>query len=150
VVSFVYQSAKDFLVRQARSDIFPNAIDQAYHDVYTRSLTLMIKTLRRDIYELEDLGTYIDKANPLHSSDPLAATRYSCIYWIEHLQKSMTIGDKNIFGKSGMVDKFLRGYYLYWLEASSLCRSMAEAQVSISKLGTLLQNEVCSLLLSVG
>jgi hypothetical protein len=110
----------------------------------------MMKTLRRDIYELEDPGTYIDHANPPHSSDPLAATRYSCIYWIEHLQESTTIRDKNILGNGGMLDNFLRGYYLYWLEASSLSRSMAEAQVSMSKLETLLQNEVCSLLLSVG
>jgi hypothetical protein len=150
VISFVHQSAKDFLVRKAHSDIFPNAIGQVHHDVCTRSLTLMMKTLRRDIYELEDPGTYIDHANPPHSSDPLAATRYSCIYWIEHLQESTTIRDKNILGNGGMLDNFLRGYYLYWLEASSLSRSMAEAQVSMSKLETLLQNEVCSLLLSVG
>jgi hypothetical protein len=150
VISFVHQSAKDFLVRKAHSDIFPNAIGQVHHDVCTRSLSLMMKTLRRDIYELQDPGTYIDQANPPHSSDPLAVASYSCVYWIEHLQESMTITDKNILRNGGMVDKFLRGYYLYWLEASSLSRSMAEAQVSMSKLEALLQNEVCSLLLSVG
>jgi hypothetical protein len=150
VISFVHQSAKDFLVQQARSHIFPNAIGQAHHDVCTRSLTLLMKTLRRDIYELKDPGTYIDEANPPHSSDPLAAARYSCIHWIEHLQESMTTKDEKVLRNGGIVDKFLRGYYLYWLEASSLCRSMAEAQVSISKLETLLQTEVCSLLLSVG
>lgn len=150
VISFVHQSAKDFLVRKAHSDIFPNAIGQVHRDVCTRSLTLMMKTLRRDIYELEDPGTYIDQADPPHSPDPLAATRYSCVYWIEHLQESITTRDANILRNGGAVDKFLRGYYLYWLEASSLSRSMAEAQVSMSKLETLLQNEVCSLLLSVG
>ena len=149
-ISFVHQSAKDFLVHQACSDIFQNAIGHVHHDVCTRSLTLMMKTLRRDIYELEDPGIYIDEVNPPHSSDPLAATRYSCVYWIEHLQESMTIVDKNILRNGGMLDNFLRGYYLYWLEASSLSRSMAEAQVSMSKLETLLQNEVRSLLLSVG
>lgn len=150
VISFVHQSAKDFLVRKAHSDIFPNAIGQVHHEVCTRSLTLMMKTLRRDIYELEDLGTYIDQANPPHSSDILAAVRYSCVYWIEHLQEAMTTKDKNILRNGGMLDNFLRGYYLYWLEASSLSRSIAEAQLSMSKLETLLQNEVCPLLLRVG
>jgi hypothetical protein len=146
VISFVHQSAKDFLVREAHSDIFPNAIGQVHHDVCTRSLTLMMKTLRRDIYGVEDPGTHIDEANPPHCSDPLAATRYSCVYWIEHLQECMATRDKDIFRNGGMIDKFLCGYYLYWLEASSLSRSMAEAQVSMTKLETLLQIEVCSLL----
>ncbi|KAI6789075.1 hypothetical protein KC361_g8710 [Hortaea werneckii] len=144
VVSFVHQSAKDFLVLQARSDIFPNAIGQVHYDVCTRSLSLMMETLRRDIYELEDPGTYIDEANPPHSFDPLAAIHYSCVYWFEHLQESTTSSDKDILRNGGMLDSFLRGYYLYWLEASSLSRSMAEAQVSMSKLETLLQNEASS------
>lgn len=149
VISFVHQSAKDFLVRQARSDIYPNAIGQVHHDVCTRSLSLLMKTLRRDIYELKNPGLHIDEVNTPHSSDPLAAAQYSCVYWVEHLQESMTIRDKNILRDNGLVDKFLRKYYLYWLEASSLSRGMAEAQVSMSKLETLLQNEVCSLLPSV-
>lgn len=150
VISFVHQSAKDFLIRQARSDIFPNAISQVHYDVCTRSLSLMMRTLRRDIYGLEDPGKHIDEANPPHSFDPLAATHYSCVYWFDHLQESTTFSDKDILRNGGILDSFLRGYYLYWLEASSLSRSMTEAQVSMSKLETLLQNEVCSLLLRVG
>jgi hypothetical protein len=73
----------------------------------------MMRILRRDIHELEDPGTYIDEANPPHSSDPLAATRYSCVYWTEYLQESMTFRDKNILRNGSMLDNFLRGYYLY-------------------------------------
>jgi hypothetical protein len=148
VITFVHQSAKDFLVQQACSDIYPNAVGHVHYDVCTRSLSLLMKTMRRDILELGDPGSRIDEANPPHSSDPLAAIRYSCVYWVEHLQESMTIMDRKILHNGGMVDKFLRGYYLYWLETSSLIRSMAEAQVSMSRLQTLLRNEVRPLLLS--
>jgi hypothetical protein len=143
VISFVHQSAKDFLVQQAPGDIYPNAISLVHHDVCVRSLSLLMKTLRRDIYELEDPARSIDEVHPPHSSDPLAAVRYSCVYWVEHLQESMTVRDQKILHNGGMVDKFLRGYYLYWLEASSLSRSMAEAQSSMSILETLLRSEVC-------
>lgn len=143
VVSFVHQSAKDFLVQQARSDIYPSEISQVHHDVCTRSLTLLMTTLRRDIYGLESPGIHIDEVNPPHSSDPLATARYSCVYWIEHLEESIPTRSKDILRNGGMVDKFFRSHYLYWLEASSLNRSMAQAQVSMSKLDVLLRNEVC-------
>jgi hypothetical protein len=86
IISFVHQSAKDFLFQQARSENVPNPIGLVHHNVCTRSLTLLMKTLRRDIYELGDPGSSIDEVNPPHSSDPLIAIRYSCVYWIEHLQ----------------------------------------------------------------
>lgn len=66
------------------------------------------------------------------------------------MAKISNLLENNILRNGGIVDIFLRGYYLYWLEASSLSRSMAEAQVSMSRLKALLQKEVCSLFLSVG
>jgi hypothetical protein len=143
IISFVHQSAKDFLFQQARSENVSNPIGRVHHNVCTRSLSLLMTTLHRDIYELEDPGSHIDEVNPPHHSDPLAAIRYSCVYWVEHLQESTTTRDKPIFHTGGMVDKFLHGYYLYWLEASSLCRSMSNAQTSMSKLEGLLRKQVC-------
>ncbi|KAF2804816.1 NACHT-domain-containing protein [Mytilinidion resinicola] len=49
-ISFVHQSAKDFLVEKASNEIYPSRIECIHHDVFSRSLQVMSKKLRRDIY----------------------------------------------------------------------------------------------------
>jgi len=44
----------------------------------------MSRTLQRDIYSLGALGYPAEQVKP-PDLDLLAASRYSCIYWIDHL-----------------------------------------------------------------
>ncbi|KAL2194676.1 NACHT domain-containing protein, partial [Corynascus similis CBS 632.67] len=60
-ISFVHQSAKDFLLKQAHDEIFPSGIEDIHYTVFSRSLQAMQKTLRRDIYKLGAPGFSIDK-----------------------------------------------------------------------------------------
>ncbi|RYP70100.1 hypothetical protein DL769_005077 [Monosporascus sp. CRB-8-3] len=120
-IYFVHQSVKDFLFTNAFDGIFPSGREEAHYVIFSRSLQVMSRTLRRDMYGLRALGYPIERVNQ-PDRDPLAASRYSV-----ELQDG------------GSVDSFIRRKYLYWLEALSLCRSMSEGVLSMTKLEALIQ-----------
>ncbi|KAF1362637.1 WD40 repeat-like protein [Lizonia empirigonia] len=83
-VYFVHQSAKDFLITEATQGVFPAGQDVTHQAIFARSLKIMSKTLRRDMYGLKALGTSIEDIE-VPERDPLAALRYSCVHWVDHL-----------------------------------------------------------------
>ena len=140
-IYFVHQSAKDYLLTNAFNEIFPSGREEAHYVIFSRSLQVMSRTLRRDIYSLRVLGYPIEQVE-VPDLDPLAASRYSCIHWVDHLydwnanpRSNHTVDLQD----GGVVDAFVRKKYLYWLEALSLCRSMSEGVLSIVKLEALIQ-----------
>lgn len=78
-VYFVHQSAKDFLVTKASKNVFPNGAECIHQDIFQKSLTVLQKTLRRDMYNLQAPGYPIEDVKP-PILDPLATSRYLCIY----------------------------------------------------------------------
>lgn len=141
-ISLVHQSATDFLLQEVSSEkfsVFPQGVEAKHHEIFSRSLQIIFKTLRRDIYNIKHPGFPIEQVRQ-PNPDPLAIARYSCVYWVDHLQ------DCN-FGKSanqdlhegGAVDNFLRQKYLCWIEALSLLRKISEGIAAIAKLDSLLQ-----------
>lgn len=140
-VYFVHQSAQDFLLAKASNKIFPRGIEASHRVIFSKSLATLSNTLHRDLYNLGALGTPIDDVE-LPTPDPLASSRYSCIYWIDHLCASKSTSqprnaeDLQIIR---VVDEFVRGKYLYWLEGLSLCKSIAKGAVSMSRLCSLIQ-----------
>ncbi|KAL2198599.1 hypothetical protein P885DRAFT_32988, partial [Corynascus similis CBS 632.67] len=138
-ISFVHQSAKDFLLKQARAEIFTSGIEDIHYTIFLRSLRAMQVTLRRDIYNLGASGCSIEEVT-LPNPDPLAAIRYSCVYWVDHLRDCDP--SKNAtedLQDGGSIDKFLREKFLYWLEAMSLLRCMSEGMASMLGLEGLLK-----------
>ena len=140
-VYFVHQSAQDFLFAKASDHVFPDGTAAAHRTIFLRSLAVLSRTLHRDMYTLGALGTPIDDVQvPEH--DPLAASRYSCVYWIDHLYDSKpkswicSVGDLKV---TDVINKFMRRKYLYWLEGLSLCRSIGKGVVSMAKLCSLAQ-----------
>ncbi|OCK88236.1 uncharacterized protein K441DRAFT_647029, partial [Cenococcum geophilum 1.58] len=133
-ISFVHQSAKDFLIKEAYNEIYPFGVKAVHHTLFSRSLQAMSQTLRRDIYSLRAPGISVDQVEA-PNPDPLAAVRYSCLYWVDHLldcgTKENTI---NNLKDSGSVFKFLRQSYLYWLEALSLVDGLSDGILMIRKL----------------
>jgi hypothetical protein len=137
-IYFVHQSAQDFLLTEAFDTIFPSGKEEAHYVVFSRSILTMSKTLRRDIYSLGTLGYPIEQVKP-PEPDPLMESRYSCIYWIDHLcdyNSSSSAKYKTSLQDWAAVDSFLRAKYLYWLEALSLCKSMSKGVVSMARLKT--------------
>ncbi|KAF2682821.1 beta transducin-like protein HET-D2Y, partial [Lentithecium fluviatile CBS 122367] len=140
-VYIIHQSAREFLSERARDDLVPCGVGNAHQSLFSRSLQVMSRTLQRDMYSLCALGYPAEQIQP-PDPDPLAASRYSCIYWIDHLcdwNPSPSAEDKVDLEDGGAVDSFLRQRYLYWLEALSLCKSMSKGVASIAKLEVFMQ-----------
>ncbi|EWC48071.1 hypothetical protein DRE_02650 [Drechslerella stenobrocha 248] len=123
-VYFVHQSVKDFFLKDRSYGIFPSGIRDVHGIVFSRSLNAMSLALRRNIYGLDRPGSPVTDALP--DPDPLAALRYSCINWVDHLcdwnPDPDVACDRDWEDSIAMIDKFIRQKYLYWLEALSLCK----------------------------
>ncbi|KAL2145029.1 hypothetical protein VTI28DRAFT_8129 [Corynascus sepedonium] len=151
-VYFVHQSAKDFLLGKASNKTCNKASQEAFDWVFSsgtesvdyiffsKSLNAISTTLRRDMYGLGVPGLSIDNIQ-VPDPDPLAAVRYSCVYWVDHLRNSFSGTNTkrgDLLQDHGVVHTFLKTKYLYWLEALSLLRAMSEGIVAIRQLERLL------------
>ncbi|KAK3353868.1 WD40-repeat-containing domain protein [Lasiosphaeria hispida] len=139
-IYFIHQSAKDFLLKDASSEIFPSGMEAVHYSIFSQSLHVMSRALRHDMYGLAAPGFPIENVNP-PELDLLAAARYACVYWVDHLHgwQSSNIKHPDVFRDGGVIDVFLRQHYLHWLEALSLCRSMSHGIFSMAKLESILQ-----------
>jgi hypothetical protein len=136
-IYFVHQSAKDYLFAKAFNEIFPSGKEGTHRDIFLRSLEVMSRTLRRDVYSLRAPGFSIDQLRQ-PTPDPLAAARYSCLYWVDHLIDCDIRGNTtNDLRDSGSVYSFLKKSYLYWLESLSLTKNLSDGIVMIMQLENL-------------
>ncbi|KAF4920398.1 Vegetative incompatibility protein HET-E-1, partial [Colletotrichum fructicola] len=140
-IYFVHQSAKDFLLNKAYSafdQIFPDGIAHQHHIIFSRSLEMLSKTLRRDIYKLRNPGSSIDDTSP-PDPDPLASLKYSSTYWVDHLEHSNPADpSRSDLQDNASVHTFLKCHYIHWLEAQSLLKGMPQAVLATQKLQTLI------------
>ncbi|KAF5579465.1 heterokaryon incompatibility protein het-E-1 [Fusarium pseudocircinatum] len=134
-IFFVHQSAKEFLLDQGHESIFPYGESHQHAQIFSRSVEVMEKTLRQDIYELESPGTL----NPVEipSPDPLACVKYSCVYWAQHLCKSDPVKESNSSNLKRVLH-FLETRFTSWLEALSLMKELSTAIRSIMALEAIL------------
>jgi hypothetical protein len=138
-ISFVHQSAKDFLIKEEFKEIFASKIEDIHSTIFSRSLRVMSQTLRRDIYSLKAPGFSIDNIEQ-PNLDPLAGAQYSCLYWIRHLLDCDGGGNTiNDLKDNGSVLEFLNKSYLYWLEALSLIGGLSHGIFMICELENRLQ-----------
>jgi hypothetical protein len=159
IVHLVHQSANDFLRSPSFNTnfakIFPRATGDIHHTLFAKSLDLMSQALRCDMYHLSHAGTAVDDVPP-PSPDPLAAARYACFYWVDHLVDALVVDEHKSNNTSKCKDRlqdglqdglqdanrvytFLSAKYLHWLEALSLVRAMPEGVLAIERLYGLLQ-----------
>jgi hypothetical protein len=138
-VYLIHQSVKDYL-NNASAEIFPVEHAGIHYDLFSRSLSALSQTLRRNIYGLRHSGLLVDQIIPV-DPDPLAPIRYSCIYWIDHLCK---VDDSSSYHRRELADngqtfKFLEQHFLHWLESLSLLSEISEGISMIRKLSHLVQ-----------
>src|ERR1700723_277252 len=132
-IYFIHQSAKDYLTINASAIIFPAGHQRIHYNMFSRSLDALSKTLRRDIYNLQDPGGMVkDVPDP----DPLASIRYSCVFWVDHLCKAdnKSLDRKKKLSDDGAIFTFLKEHFLHWLESLSLIYKLSEGVLSIKKL----------------
>ncbi|PHH54974.1 Vegetative incompatibility protein HET-E-1 [Ceratocystis fimbriata CBS 114723] len=130
VISFVHQSAKDYFQDKALGKILPFGIQHQHQTIFSRSLDVLHKKLRRDIYNLTAPGCLIEELSA-PQPDPLVAIGYSCFFWVDHLNDSSTNG---MVSKNDEILAFLSEKYLQWLEAVSLLRGISIAGRAMEKL----------------
>jgi hypothetical protein len=138
-IFFVHQSAKEFLIEKAHDEIYPSGVESVHHTIFLRSLDVMSKKLKYDVYGLDASGfpiIQVKKPDP----DPLSSVRYSCVYWIDHLlqcdpAKDATqhmINSRTELGDNHSITKFLQKHILHWFEALSLIRRLPDGVHALS------------------
>jgi hypothetical protein len=132
-VSFVHQSAKDYLLEHASAEIFPDGRTEEQQRIVSRSIEAMDKALQKDVYGLRHPGCSIDKVEH-PDPDPLALIRYACVYWVDHLCEIKSSHDEVGLYDNGTIDVFLRKHFLHWLEALSLIKGISDGVLAIAKL----------------
>jgi len=148
VVYLIHQSVKDYLSTR-RSYIFPSGHSEAHYAMFTRSVrALSGKILRRNMYGLPYLGVMINDVK-VPEKDPLAVIRYSCVHWARHFCDAGPGNSGFETDNLEMVNRFIRGFFLYWLEAVALLRSMSESIVSIRQLESFLKVSILNFTLSL-
>ena len=136
-IYIVHQSAQDYLVEQASTEIFPDGRTEEQQRIVSRSIEAMDKVLQRDVYGLQHPGCSIDKVEH-PDPDPLAPIRYACVYWIDHLCEIESSHNEVGLYDNGTIDVFLRKHFLHWLEALSLIKGISHGVLAIANLVGLL------------
>jgi hypothetical protein len=134
-IYFVHQSAKDYLLSKASDEIFPSGKGEIHYRIFSRSLEVMSRTLRRDMYGLCAPGYPIELVEQ-PDPDPLLASRYLCIYWVDHLCECEP--HSRVDHKIDL-QVFVREKFLYWLEALSLSKAMSKGVLAMAALEKLVQ-----------
>jgi hypothetical protein len=132
-VYFIHQSANDYLTVNASGIIFPDGRGRIHYDMFSWSLDALSKTLRRDMYSLQDPGSMVENV-PDPDPDPLGSIRYSCLLWVDHLCKADDQSLVDHMSDDGAIFTFLREHFLHWLESLSLIHKLSDGLLSITKL----------------
>jgi hypothetical protein len=138
-IVFVHQSAKEFLHKEALSEILPRGIEAEHDMIFIRSLDVIFKTLHCDILNIKLPGVHPkDICKP--SPNPLAAVEYSCVYWMDHLEASLLnpACELGVYNR-GRVDMFLQQKFLHWLEALSILGNVSDGIQVMQKLENLIE-----------
>jgi hypothetical protein len=129
---FVHQSAKEYLLDHKTSKvIFPDGLASFHGTLFSRCLSVMHRTLHRDMYNLGPLGISINDVE-VPDPDPLHGARYLCVDWTHHLCNADLSGDFERGQKE--LQQFFSEKFLYWLEALSLLRSVPHGVFELSRL----------------
>ncbi|KAH7124790.1 NACHT domain-containing protein [Dactylonectria macrodidyma] len=133
VIYFVHQPAKDFLLNKASDQILPSGAAHQHHAIFSRSLEALSETLKHDVYELGVPGFPIDQVSP-PDPDPLASIRYSCVFWVDHLDDSKPrakMSDKNLQDAGTVHYSYARRFILSHKRAIEIAPSQVYASALV-------------------
>ncbi|KAF7179749.1 hypothetical protein CNMCM7691_008799 [Aspergillus felis] len=110
-VSLVHLSAREWLMSNFESRLQKCGPAQVHAHIWQRSIAGMSveeSGLKRNICDIEE-GTQSDDV-VIPNPDPLAALRYSCEFWIDHLLEDGQISDENchLFADDEEIFSFLK------------------------------------------
>ncbi|RFU28422.1 hypothetical protein B7463_g7900, partial [Scytalidium lignicola] len=142
-LGFVHLSFRDFLLSKERcgQDLWIDEI-AIHQSLFERSFEIMNEKLHQDMCNLRLPGTLISEIPREKVNECLPQhLRYSCRYWVHHLEKLDPAQRKDIgLSDDGKIHIFLREKLLYWLEALSLIGEMPASILIINRLKTLIKS----------
>ncbi|RBA14432.1 hypothetical protein FPRO05_03224 [Fusarium proliferatum] len=87
-IVFIYQSAKDFLLKDSSPLLFQSGLAHHQYDLFQRCIA-MLQSLKQDIYDLVYPGVTLKEAlRNRPDPDPLENIKYSCLFWADHMQEA--------------------------------------------------------------
>ncbi|KAF3237253.1 hypothetical protein TWF192_010954 [Orbilia oligospora] len=135
-IYFVHQSAKDFLLEEnSFAAFFRRRPKYIHYSMFSYSLQVMSKSLRKNIYSLPRPDFEINNDLRIPKPDPLASVRYSCTHWVGHFLEG-NYGDDCFSNNDDYhtILDFLHQHFLHWVEALSLMGMLAEGLKMIESL----------------
>jgi hypothetical protein len=132
VVRFVHQSAKDYIVKQARRTIFPDDLQVGHQRLAQKCISRLCESgvLRKDICQVTRPGARRSEFYSAYIDDRLSSkATYACVFWIEHLIES-----EEVLYSNGTVHEFLAIHFLHWFEALSWLTRAFSAVLYITQL----------------
>lgn len=135
VLSFIHQSAREYLSNMALDKVFPGGTQGGildYHRLVFGQALNNVKELKQNIYKLSSPGVTINEIKR-PEPDPLSHIRYSCLHWHDHagwLQENRVwkVSDDEA------IRSFLCSDLLHWLEAMGLLESMRKGTIALQQL----------------
>ncbi|KAH6962498.1 hypothetical protein BKA56DRAFT_661859 [Ilyonectria sp. MPI-CAGE-AT-0026] len=131
VLSFIHQSAREYLTYTALHKVFTGGILDHHRLVFRRTLN-NAKELKRNIYKLSSPGVTINQIK-CPEPDPLSHIRYSCLHWPDHADQLQENGVWQVSDDEA-IHTFLHSDLLHWLEAMSLLKSMRKGTMAFQQL----------------
>jgi hypothetical protein len=132
VISFVHQSAKDYIIQQARTIVFPSGMSKEHARVAQKCIQRMCEPggLHKDICRVRRPGTRRTDYDSAEIAKLMSArVTYSSSFWAEHfIASGETLCDDDY------VHQFLQHYFLYWFEALSWLGHAASAVLYTTRL----------------
>ncbi|KAF3913609.1 hypothetical protein ABW21_db0200032 [Orbilia brochopaga] len=124
-ITFVHQSAKDFLDHQiGRLGFMPRGKAAEHHRITSKCFQALSKTLKKDICGLKFPGFDTKYLTPKHLK---GLPEYDCVFWFRHSALAMTLHDEPQSGSDQSSDgddsiehqvlSFLKVHFLHWVEA---------------------------------
>jgi hypothetical protein len=138
-LAFFHESFRDYLLCHERSgpDFWVDKTEWHY-TLFQKCISIMNQHLRQDIANLQLPGTLVSEVSEdaitQHISEHL---RYSCLYWVDHLNELNAEQQMDELSENGNVCQFLTHDFLHWLEAMSLVGESAKCVLMINHLCTL-------------
>ena len=141
VVSFIHQSAKDFLSVGRGASIFPSGQSRHHGAVARRCRELMLRTLKKDICDLGAPGIVIGEVEPGRVARCLSTpVQYVCCYWVNHLLRSWGYDAGSMSPRDQEeVQTFFCRAFLHWIEALSLMDKVSEGVIMVMELESVIQ-----------
>ncbi|KAF3185456.1 hypothetical protein TWF225_005238 [Orbilia oligospora] len=134
IISFVHQSAKDFLDKNIGSRlIIPNGLGYQHQEICTRSMRQLENELRTDICSLKRLDFAVKDLRAEHK-DMIDHLRYACYHWVDHLALA-----EPPMAKAELVLRFLEKHLLHWMELTILLDPTFDIVTKVKWLGTTME-----------